>query len=255
MMIEIYKIPLLKDNYSYIVHDAKDSKTACIDPAMSEPILLELEKKNLKLDYILNTHHHHDHVGGNLEIQKKTKCKIYGPNAEKSKIPGIDLGLKHEDIYNVGSLQYKVIETPGHTSGHICFYFFEHNTLFSGDTLFSVGCGRLFEGTSSQMWNSLKLIRGLPDLTDVYCGHEYTQSNIDFAIFIDPENQKLKQKQKKVLSLRKKNQATVPFKLGEEKLINPFLRSDDAKYIKEMKYLNMDPVEIFSEVRKKKDNF
>ena len=254
-MLEIFRIPLLQDNYSYLINDVDSSKTACIDPGMAEPILLELEKKKLKLDFILNTHHHHDHVGGNLEIQKKTMCKIYGPHAEKTKIPGINLGLKVGVVYKLGSLEYKIIETPGHTSGHICYYFFKNNILFSGDTLFSLGCGRVFEGTASEMWKSLKKIRELPDETTVYCGHEYTESNTNFATFIDSENVMLKEKKKQVLNLRKANQPTVPFNLGEDKLLNPFLRVDEG-YLSEKLNLSLNkPAEVFAKIRKMKDNF
>ena len=254
-MLEIFRIPLLQDNYSYIINDVYSSKTACIDPGMAEPILLELEKKKLKLDFILNTHHHHDHVGGNLEIQKKTMCKIYGPHAEKTKIPGINLGLKVGVVYKLGSLEYKIIETPGHTSGHICYYFFKNNILFSGDTLFSLGCGRVFEGTASEMWKSLKKIRELPDETTVYCGHEYTESNTNFATFIDSENVMLKEKKKQVLNLRKANQPTVPFNLGEDKLLNPFLRVDEGDLSEKLNLSLNKPAEVFAKIRKMKDNF
>ena len=254
-MLEIFRIPLLQDNYSYLINDLDSSKTACIDPGMAEPILLELEKKKLKLDFILNTHHHHDHVGGNLEIQKKTMCKIYGPYAEKSKIPGINLGLKVGVVYKLGSLEYKIIETPGHTSGHICYYFFKNNILFSGDTLFSLGCGRVFEGTASEMWKSLKKIRELPDETTVYCGHEYTESNTNFATFIDSDNVMLKEKKKQVLNLRKANQPTVPFNLGEDKLLNPFLRVDEGDLSEKLNLSLNKPEEVFAKIRKMKDNF
>ena len=252
-MLEIFRIPLLQDNYSYLINDLDSSKTACIDPGMAEPILLELEKK--KLDFILNTHHHHDHVGGNLEIQKKTMCKIYGPYAEKSKIPGINLGLKVGVVYKLGSLEYKIIETPGHTSGHICYYFFKNNILFSGDTLFSLGCGRVFEGTASEMWKSLKKIRELPDETTVYCGHEYTESNTNFATFIDSDNVMLKEKKKQVLNLRKANQPTVPFNLGEDKLLNPVLRVDEGDLSEKLNLSLNKPAEVFAKIRKMKDNF
>lgn len=254
-MLEIFRIPLLQDNYSYLINDLDSSKTACIDPGMAEPILLELEKKKLKLDFILNTHHHHDHVGGNLEIQKKTMCKIYGPYAEKSKIPGINLGLKVGVVYKLGSLEYKIIETPGHTSGHICYYFFKNNILFSGDTLFSLGCGRVFEGTASEMWKSLKKIRELPDETTVYCGHEYTESNTNFATFIDSDNVMLKEKKKQVLNLRQANQPTVPFNLGEDKLLNPFLRVDEGDLSEKLNLSLNKPAEVFAKIRKMKDNF
>ena len=254
-MLEIFRIPLLQDNYSYLINDLDSSKTACIDPGMAEPILLELEKKKLKLDFILNTHHHHDHVGGNLEIQKKTMCKIYGPYAEKSKIPGINLGLKVGVVYKLGSLEYKIIETPGHTSGHICYYFFKNNILFSGDTLFSLGCGRVFEGTASEMWKSLKKIRELPDETTVYCGHEYTESNTNFATFIDSDNVMLKEKKKQVLNLRKANQPTVPFNLGEDKLLNPFLRVDEDDLSEKLNLSLNKPEKVFAKIRKMKDNF
>lgn len=253
--MDILQIPILSDNYSYILYDSITKKTACVDPAEPEPILNELEKKNFSLDYIFNTHHHLDHTGGNLKIKKQTGCKIFGPELEKSKIPCIDFGLREGNTYTLGSLKYKVIETPGHTSGHICLYFFEDNVLFSGDTLFSMGCGRIFEGTYLQMWESLKKLRNLPNKTDVYCGHEYTKSNIKFATHIDPKNLMLKKKQEKVLSLRTNNQPTVPFKLYDEKIMNPFLRADDEKFKQILNVSNKNSVQVFAELRKQKDDF
>lgn len=253
--MNILKIPILSDNYSYILHDSITRKTVCVDPAEAEPILYELEKKKISLDYILNTHHHLDHTGGNLKIKKETGCKIFGPESEKSKIPCIDFGLREGGTYKFGSLECKVIETPGHTSGHVCLYFFKDNVLFSGDTLFSMGCGRIFEGNYLQMWESLKKLRDLPDKTNVYCGHEYTKSNIKFATHIDPNNLMLKKKKEKVLSLRTNNQPTVPFKLHDEKIMNPFLRADDENFKKTLNVSNKSSLQVFAEIRKQKDDF
>tara|TARA_X000001036_G_scaffold434545_1_gene474097 strand:- start:1051 stop:1815 length:765 start_codon:yes stop_codon:yes gene_type:complete len=254
-MIEITQIPALKDNYIYIVIDKDTKKTACIDPSESQPVLLFLEQNGITLDYILNTHHHSDHVGGNLELKKETGCQVVGPEIDKKRIPGIDICLKHNEEFKLGKTVLNVFEIPGHTLGHICFYSKTNNALFCGDTLFSLGCGRMFEGSPEQMWNSLKLLRCLPDETIVYCAHEYSLSNSFFAIEIDPDNKCLQKKVEEIREKRKHRIPTVPTLLSEEKKTNPFLRVDDKSFTKKLGFYDKIDYEIFAKIRLMKDNF
>ena len=191
-MIKVEIIKCLKDNFSYIVHN--NNEAIVIDPSESGPLVKTLEKLNLKLKYILNTHHHIDHIDGNLILKEKYKCKIIGFIDDKKRIPGIDICLKNEEIFKEGDFQFKTYHTPGHTSGHICFHFFNDKKLFTGDTLFSLSCGRLFEGTYEDMFRSLSLIKTFDKDTLIYCGHEYTLSNANFCIKHDPDNENLKKK-------------------------------------------------------------
>ena len=254
-MIEVIQIPALQDNYIYLLIDKESSLTACVDPSLAEPVINLLNKKNLNLDFILNTHHHYDHVGGNLELKEKTKCKIIGAEIDKERIPGIDICLIDKEKFYLGSSEFIVIETPGHTVGHICFYFRGDNILFSGDTLFALGCGRLFEGTPKQMCNSIKFIKNLPSKTLIYCGHEYTENNSKFAISLLPDDQDLEKKKKKIQSLRKKGISTIPTNIGEERRFNPFLKTDDKEFLKKINLDNMEENIVFEKLRKLKDKF
>ena len=254
-MIEVIQIPALQDNYIYFIIDKQSSLTACVDPSLADPVINLLKKKNLKLDFILNTHHHYDHVGGNLELKEKTQCKIIGAEIDKKRIPGIDICLKDKEIFFLGSSKFIVIETPGHTVGHICFYFDGNNILFSGDTLFALGCGRLFEGTPKQMWSSLKFIKNLPNETLIYCGHEYTESNLKFAISLLPDDKDLEKKKNKIKSLRKKGISTIPTTIGEEKRFNPFLKIDDDEFLEKIDLKNLEENTVFEKIRKLKDIF
>ena len=239
MNIEI--IPCLKDNYSYIIIDESNKKTCVVDPSESKPIIDFLEKNNLKLNWILNTHHHYDHVGGNSELKKKYKAKIIGFSDDNKRIPEIDILLKDEEIWKQDNFEAKIIHIPGHTLGHICFYFYKENNLFTGDTLFSLGCGRIFEGTYLQMFNSLNKIKELPSNTKIFCGHEYTLQNSKFCLTHDANNKNLK---KKILEIKKKinnKLPTIPSTIKDELECNIFLRSDNLK--------------TFSKLRDLKDNF
>lgn len=253
-MIDVIIVPALSDNYIYILTDKESGVTACVDPCVSELVLKTLELNNLKLDFILNTHHHHDHVGGNLELKKKTNCKILGANIDRKRIPEIDITIKNEETFKLGSSIFKVHETPGHTIGHIIYHFFEDKILFCGDTLFSFGCGRIFEGTQEQMLESLKLIKSFPNETLVYCGHEYTESNLEFAISLTPNDQVLSSKFREIKKLRNRGNPSVPSKLEIEKKINPFLRVNDKKF-KEDTGLIGEELENFKKIRKMKDEF
>ena len=193
-MLEIFQFPVLNDNYIYLIIDAKTGKTACIDPATHEPVIEKLEQLDKKLDFILNTHHHWDHVGANLKLQKKFKCEIVGNEKDKKRIPGISIFVNEGDKFKLGDSVSSVIDVSGHTLGHISYYFSKESLIFCGDTLFSLGCGRLFEGTPNVMVESLLKIRSLPNNTKIYCAHEYTLSNANFALSLEPENEKLKKK-------------------------------------------------------------
>ena len=191
MNVEIIKC--LKDNYSYLITDS-DRNSIVIDPSESDPIIKIIEKKKLNLKFILNTHHHFDHIGGNDELKKKYSSEIVGFKKDKDRIPGIDISVSDNEVWKSGNFEAKIIYIPGHTSGHIAFYFYKNEILFSGDTLFSLGCGRVFEGTHEDMYNSLSKFKSLPLSTKVYCGHEYTYNNSLFCIKYDSENIMLKKK-------------------------------------------------------------
>ena len=239
--MEVEIISCLKDNYSYLVID-KDNNSACIvDPSESEPIIEIIEKKKVNLKFILNTHHHYDHVGGNEILKKKFGAKIIAFKDDKNRIPFVDILLDDNEIWKNLNFEFKVFHIPGHTSGHICFYFYKDNIVFSGDTLFSLGCGRIFEGTYEQMYYSLNKFKELPKETKVYCGHEYTLQNSVFCATYDKNNDELNKKILEVKSKRDRNLPTIPSTIGEELACNIFLR---AKNLKD-----------FSKLRDLKDNF
>ena len=239
MKIEIIKC--LQDNYSYIIIDPKNKNTCVVDPSESEPIINFLEKNNLQLNYILNTHHHYDHVGGNNKLKKKYNAKVVGFSDDYKRIPEIDILLKDKEVWKEGNFEVKIIHIPGHTLGHICFYFYKENILFTGDTLFSLGCGRIFEGTYLQMFESLNKLKTLPLHTKIFCGHEYTLQNSKFCLMHDANNENLK---KKIIEIKKKlnnNLPTIPSTIKEELDCNIFLKADS--------------LQTFSKLRDLKDNF
>jgi len=254
-MLDIVQISVLTDNYIYLIHDSVSGETAVVDPALAKPVLDLLESKGWQLTYILNTHHHWDHVGGNLELKKNTGCQIIAAHADSGRIPGIDRSVVEGDIISLGQHQARVIATPGHTSGHIVYYFAKDDALFCGDTLFAMGCGRLFEGTAEQMWTSLQKLKVLPPSIRVYCTHEYTQANGRFALSVEPDNFKLQQRIIEVAELRSANQSTVPSTIGNEKATNPFFREDSVSIQKNLGLESQSPVLVFTELRKRKDSF
>lgn len=237
-LADIKIIPALQDNYIYIL-TASDGTVAIIDPAEAAPVIDYLEKAGKKPAYILNTHHHHDHTGGNQALKERYGCEIIGPAADEHRIPYLDTGVREGDTVNIGDSAAQIIETPGHTGGHICFWFKDDHVLLAGDTLFSMGCGRLFEGTAEQMWQSLSKLAALPDDTQIYCGHEYTAANGNFALTVEPDNADIKKRMDEVKALRAAGKPTLPVSLRTEKKTNPFLRAGSATR--------------FAEIRKAKD--
>ena len=239
MKVEIIKC--LKDNYSYVIIDEKYNHACVVDPSEAEPIINFVESKNIKLKFVLNTHHHYDHVGGNNDLKKKYKIKIVGYKNDKKRIPNIDILLEDNEIWKSENFEAKIIHIPGHTSGHICFYFIKDKIAFTGDTLFSLGCGRIFEGTYEQMYNSLNKLKKLPPDTKIYCGHEYTLQNSLFCSKYDKNNKNLKKKILEIKHKVEKNLPTIPSTLKEELTYNIFLRAKN--------------LEDFSKLRDLKDNF
>ena len=238
MRIEI--ISCLQDNYSYLIIDETNNDACVVDPSEAKPIINFLENKDIKLKYILNTHHHYDHIGGNKELKKKYKSMVVGYKNDAHRIPEIDILVEDGQIWKKDNFEAKIFHIPGHTSGHICFHFYKDNFLFTGDTLFSLGCGRLFEGTYKDMFDSLNKIKSLPENTNIFCGHEYTLQNSKFCIKYDPDNLVLKNKIVDIKKKLKNNLPTVPSILKDEINCNIFLKAKD--------------LESFSKLRDLKDN-
>ncbi len=235
-MINITIIPILNDNYTYLLQ-ADNGDIGIVDPGDAAPIIKHLKENDLKLTHILNTHHHYDHVDGNIALKDKYRAKVIAPKKDKERIPGFDIGVSEGSIFSFGLEDVKILEVPGHTLGGICFYFPKTRALFTGDTLFSMGCGRLFEGTPDQMWDSMQKIMTLPDDTKLYCGHEYTQDNGVFSLTIEPENDDIIERLNEVCILRLKEEPTIPSSLGLEKKTNPFLRAGSAQRLAEIRAL------------------
>ena len=253
MKIEIIKC--LQDNYSYLIIDEKTSLACVVDPGESEPIISFVENNNINLKFILNTHHHYDHIGGNKGIKKKYNTKVVGFFNDKKRIPELDIFIKDKEIWKYENFEAKIYHIPGHTSGHICFNFFHEKLLFTGDTLFSLGCGRIFEGTYEEMFNSLNLIKSLPKETKIYCGHEYTDKNSEFCLVYDPDNEKLKNKINENKIKLKDGLPTIPTTLEEELDMNIFLRSDKKNIQRNLNLNNPTALKTFSKLRDLKDNF
>ncbi|MAE50475.1 MAG: hydroxyacylglutathione hydrolase [Micavibrio sp.] len=237
MKIDI--IPVLQDNYCYILH-FENGQCAVVDPGEAAPVIQHLEDQVLILDLIINTHHHSDHIGGNARLREKYDCKIAAPRKEADKIGNVDILLDEDHIFDFGSEKAEIIETPGHTLGAICLYYPESGVIFTGDTLFSLGCGRLFEGTPDMMWASLQKLVTLPDNVQIYPGHEYTKANAVFCLSHDPDNEDLIQRNQAIDLARAGNMPTIPVSMGTEKKTNVFLRAKNAKE--------------FSSLRSAKDN-
>jgi hydroxyacylglutathione hydrolase len=228
MTLEIVRVPVLTDNYSWLVHDSASGATMVIDPGEAAPVLACAERLGWTIDEVWITHWHPDHTGGNAEIKAASGARVIGPEAERARIPTLDHGLAEGDTVRLGEQAATVMEVPGHTAGHIAFHFAEDAAIFTGDTLFAMGCGRLFEGDAGQMYANMRRFAALDDATRVYCGHEYTQSNGRFALSVDPDNAALVDRMTQVDALRARGEPTVPTTIGAERATNPFLRAPDA---------------------------
>lgn len=251
--IEIEILPILKDNYAYLLTERGSGTRAVVDPGEAEPVLERLRRDGGRLDLVLITHHHGDHTGGNLALKQATGCRIVGPAAEAARIPGLDQGLKEGDAVELGSYVARVIETPGHTAGHICFELATEAALFSADTLFVMGCGRLIERDAATMWGSLAKLMALPDATRVYCGHEYTAANARFALGVDPDNAALRERAAEIERLRATGTPTVPSTIALEKATNPFLRAADPAIRRHLGMQEATDAQVFAEIRARKD--
>lgn len=251
--MEIHLVPAFNDNYMYLLRDG--GTVAVVDPGDATPVLAELDRRGWRLTHILNTHHHDDHIGGNRTLKERFGCPVIGARADSHRIQDMDIALADGETASVGPHEARVIAVPGHTSGHIAFHFAGAGALFCGDSLFALGCGRLFEGTPAQMWESLLKLRTLPDDTRVYCGHEYTLSNARFAVTVDPQNQELAQRVETIQAQRGRGEPTIPMVLGLEKRTNPFLRADDPGVQAALGMAGGDPAAVFAEIRGRKDKF
>ena len=253
MAAEIRTFTCLSDNFGYLIHDPATKATASIDAPEAGPILKALEREGWSLTDILITHHHHDHVGGVAELKQKYNCRVVAPHDNAAKIADVDLRVAQGDVVKVGDLLARVLETPGHTLDHISYVFDSEKTLFAADTLFSIGCGRVFEGTYPMMWDSLLKLRALPDDFKLYCGHEYTASNVKFALTVESDNPALQTRAAEVTRLRAENKPTVPVLLGEEKKANVFLRADDPSVALKLHMKGASAAEVFGELRERKN--
>lgn len=246
-------IPIFSDNYVYRLAPAGGGPVAIVDPGQAAPVLERLAATGDRVEWILITHHHADHVGGLDELKQATGAKVAGPASERDRIPGIDHPLREGDRITVAGEEARVIETPGHTAGHISYWLPRSRVLFCADTLFSLGCGRLFEGTAATMWSSLEKLLALPDDTRIYCGHEYTQANARFALTIDPDNEALQRRAAEVDELRAAGKPTIPSTIAVERATNPFLRPEDPAIRARLGMSAASNAEVFGEIRKRKD--
>ena len=253
MAAEIRTFTCLSDNFGYLIHDPATKATASIDAPEAGPIIKALEREGWTLTDILITHHHHDHVGGVAELKQKYNCRVVAPHDNAASIADADLRVAQGDVVRVGDLLARVLETPGHTLDHISYVFDSEKALFAADTLFSIGCGRVFEGTYPMMWDSLLKLRALPDDFKLYCGHEYTASNVKFALTVESDNPALQTRAAEVTRLRAENKPTIPVLLGDEKKANVFLRADDPSVALKLHMKGAGAAEVFGELRERKN--
>jgi hydroxyacylglutathione hydrolase len=251
--LEIHQFPCLSDNYGVLVHDAGGGLTASIDAPDAQAVRAALKEKGWKLTHILTTHHHHDHTAGNAALKSETGCTIIGPRNEAAKIPSIDKQVAEGDTFTFGEHEVQVLDTPGHTAGHITYVIPSAKVAFAGDTLFAIGCGRVIEGNAQTMWRSLQKLMALPKDTTVYCGHEYTQANARFALTIEPENAALQKRAKEVDQLRAAGKPTLPTTIGIELETNPFLRPHVPAIQKRLGMEGKPEWQIFGEIRERKN--
>ncbi|WP_170325960.1 hydroxyacylglutathione hydrolase [Ruegeria arenilitoris] len=255
MPLEIVTIPCLSDNYAFLAHDAESGQTALVDAPESGPILAELEARGWSLSHVLLTHHHWDHVDGLPGILEKHPAKVVGAAADAHRLPPLDQQVTDGDTFEIGGEPVQVLDVSGHTIGHVAYYMPQSSVVFTADSLMALGCGRLFEGTAPQMWASLSKLAALPDETIVCSGHEYTQSNAKFAITVDPDNAALQQRMIDIDRARAEGRPTVPSTLALEKATNPFLRATDPAIQAHLGMENVDPADVFAEIRARKDRF
>jgi hydroxyacylglutathione hydrolase len=253
MAADIRVFTCLSDNFGYLIHDGETGATASIDAPEAGPIIRALEAEGWKLTDILITHHHGDHVGGVAELKQRYGCRVVAPHDRTAKIANVDLRVGNADVVKIGNLLARVVETPGHTLDHISYVFDNDKAVFAADTLFSIGCGRVFEGNAPMMWDSLLKLRALPDDFRLYCGHEYTASNVKFALSVDPDNAALKARAEEVARLRADNKPTIPVLLGDEKKANVFLRADDPQVAARLHMKGASAAEVFGELRERKN--
>jgi hydroxyacylglutathione hydrolase len=251
--LDIQQFPCLSDNYGVLIRDAEAGVTAAIDAPDASQVAAALKEKGWRLTHILTTHHHGDHTAGNLALKAETKCTIIGPRGEAAKVPGIDKQVGEGDTFKFGSFEVRVLDTPGHTAGHITYWIPSAGVAFVGDTLFAIGCGRVIEGNAQMMWNSLQKLMALPKETQVYCGHEYTQSNAKFALTIEPENAALVKRAKEVDQLRAAGKPTLPTNIGIELETNPFLRPSVPAIQQRLGMTGKPEWQIFGEIRERKN--
>lgn len=255
MTIQVDQFMCRSDNFGALAHDPVGGDTVIIDAPEEGPIVAAVERTGWNPTHILTTHHHGDHVEANEALKARYGLKIVGPKAEAPRVPGIDEMVTGGDVIHVCGEEVRVIDTPGHTKGHIVYHFTGSGVLFAGDTLFALGCGRLFEGSAAEMFGGLSMLRALADETIVYCGHEYTKANADFALSVDPGNEQLKARADEINRLRAQDLPTLPTTIGIEKATNPFLRWDDLAIRAHMGMENANDVDVFAEIRKRKDHF
>ena len=253
MAAEIRLFPCLSDNFGYLIHDPVSKATASIDAPEAAPVIKALQREGWHLTDILVTHHHADHVGGIAELKQKYDCRVVAPHDKTAAIPAVDERVKQGDTVKIGTLTARVLETPGHTLDHVSYVFDDERALFAADTLFSIGCGRVFEGTYPMMWESLLKLRALPDNMRLYCGHEYTASNVKFALGIEPNNPALQARARDVEALRAAGKPTIPVLLGDEKKANVFLRADAPEVAAAVGLPGKNAAEVFGELRERKN--
>jgi hydroxyacylglutathione hydrolase len=253
MAAQIHLFPCLQDNFGVLLHDSESGATAAIDAPEAAAVEAALKATGWRLSDILVTHHHADHTGGIAELKQKYSCRVVAPHGEAARIPLVDATVRENDKVKVGSLEARVFETPGHTAGHISYFFPADKVAFVGDTLFSIGCGRVIEGTPEMMWQSLLKLRALPEDTRIYCGHEYTKANIRFAKTIEPGNAALNAREAEVDKLLAAHKPTIPSTIGEEKAANPFLRADVPEVAKALGLADSPAWKVFAEIRERKN--
>jgi hydroxyacylglutathione hydrolase len=253
--LEIQQFPCRQDNFGVLVHAPGHGLTAAIDTPETEPIRRMLADKGWRLTHIFTTHHHGDHTAGHAALKAEFGCRIIGPAREADRIPGIDETVGEGDSFAFADEAVRVLETPGHTLGHVTYWLPKAGVAFVGDTLFSLGCGRLLEGDAEMMWNSLQKLMKLPPETRIYCGHEYTQSNAAFALSLEPGNAALRQRAAEVDRLRAAGEATLPVRLADELAANPFLRPDSREIQERLEKVGQPLATIFAEIRRRKDRF